>query len=190
MIAGPAYSDAAEPVSTKMPAPMIAPIPSVTRFTGPRARFRLCSPVSPASFNSESIDFVANKGLPMQLLLYPVLLYFQNPLGSHPARCFRPCRCRALARPAQSLKKINSSASNYAVFPVFLDHNQYTGTPNKTITIPMPAVWVSYSNSTPIIPTAATIYNSGSNGYPKALYGLSASGRFIRNTKIPAIVSA
>src|SRR5258708_12302616 len=69
MIDGPAYSDAAEPVSTKMPAPMIAPIPSVTRFTGPRARLRLCSPVAEASFISVSSDFVANKGLPMQLLL-------------------------------------------------------------------------------------------------------------------------
>src|SRR5260221_9480811 len=69
MIAGPAYSDAAEPVSTKMPAPMIAPIPRVTRFTGPRARLRLCSPVAEASFIRVSSDFVANKGLPMQLLL-------------------------------------------------------------------------------------------------------------------------
>src|SRR5713226_3064883 len=77
MIAGPAYSEAADPVSTKMPAPMIAPIPSVTRFTGPRARLRLCSPVSPASFIRVSSDLVANKGLPMQLLL----------LGNVP--CFR-----------------------------------------------------------------------------------------------------
>src|SRR5260370_6857350 len=53
-----------------MPAAMMAPIPSVTRFTGPRARFRLCSPVSPASFISVSSDLVANKGLPMQLLLW------------------------------------------------------------------------------------------------------------------------
>src|SRR6266852_3343871 len=179
MIAGPAYSDAAEPVSTKMPAPMIAPMPSVTRFTGPSARFRLCSPVSAASFTSESIDFVANKGLPMQLLLYPVLLYFLNPFdtATDPRR-LRLCRCRALARPTQILKKINPSLPDYAAFPVFLDHNQYTGTPNNTIAMPMPAVCVSYNSSTPIIPTAATIYNSGSNGYPKALYGLSASGRF------------
>src|ERR1700739_4485332 len=72
MIAGPAYSEAADPVSTKMPAPMMAPIPSVTRFIGPRARFRLCSPVSDASFIKVSRDFVANKGLPMQLLLFQV----------------------------------------------------------------------------------------------------------------------
>src|SRR5439155_22157943 len=69
-IDGPAYNDAAEPVSTKMPAPMMAPIPRVTRFTGPSARFRLCSPVSEASFISVSSDLVANKGLPMQLLLW------------------------------------------------------------------------------------------------------------------------
>src|ERR1700692_1992757 len=66
MIDGPAYSAAADPVITKMPAPMMAPIPSVTRFTGPRARFRLCSPVCPASCISVVIDFVANNGLPMQ----------------------------------------------------------------------------------------------------------------------------
>src|SRR6266481_388713 len=70
MIAGPAYNEAAEPVSTKIPAPMMAPIPRVTRFIGPSARFRLCSPVSPASFINVSSDLVANKGLPMQLLLW------------------------------------------------------------------------------------------------------------------------
>jgi hypothetical protein len=31
---------------------------------------RLCSPVSPASFISVVIDFVANKGLAIQLLLF------------------------------------------------------------------------------------------------------------------------
>src|SRR5215472_4289818 len=45
-MAGPAYSAAAEPVKTKIPAPMTAPIPSVTRLMGPRARFSECSPVS------------------------------------------------------------------------------------------------------------------------------------------------
>src|SRR5213082_4089157 len=54
---------------TKIPAPMMAPIPSVTKLRGPRARLRLCSPDSLASFISVSIGFVANKGLPMQLLL-------------------------------------------------------------------------------------------------------------------------
>src|SRR5580698_2188254 len=53
-IAGPAYFAAADPVRTKMPAPMMAPIPRVIRFTGPSARLRLCSPVSDASFISLS----------------------------------------------------------------------------------------------------------------------------------------
>src|SRR3954471_8043026 len=61
MIAGPAYCAAAAPVRTKMPAPMMAPIPNVTRFTGPKARFRLCSPTSLASRISMSRGLVANK---------------------------------------------------------------------------------------------------------------------------------
>ncbi len=93
-----------------MPAPMIAPIPSVIRFTGPSARFRLCSPVSPASCISVSIDFVANKGLPMQLLLFLFLV------------------CR------------NYFSLLAALFSRL--HNQYTGSPNSTITIPRPAVCV------------------------------------------------
>src|ERR1017187_2887458 len=54
-MAGPAKLAAAAPVSTKMPAPMIAPIPSATRLTGPRARF---SPPSSdeASLRSMSKD--------------------------------------------------------------------------------------------------------------------------------------
>src|SRR5579863_4392738 len=69
MMAGPAYSAAADPVSTKIPAPMIAPIPSDTRLTGPNARFSPCSPVSEASFNKASMGFVANNGFPIHLLL-------------------------------------------------------------------------------------------------------------------------
>ena len=38
--AGPALSAAAMPVSENRPAPMIAPMPSATRFTGPSVRFR------------------------------------------------------------------------------------------------------------------------------------------------------
>jgi len=37
---GPAYCAAALPVRTKIPAPMMAPMPSVVRLSGPRARFR------------------------------------------------------------------------------------------------------------------------------------------------------
>src|ERR1017187_10460722 len=48
-MAGPVYCAAVVPVSTKMPAPMIAPIPSVIRFTGPSTRLSECSPTCPAS---------------------------------------------------------------------------------------------------------------------------------------------
>src|SRR6201988_3568026 len=68
-IAGPANCAAACPVITKIPAPMMPPIPKVTRLIGPRARFRQCSPVSPDSLISVSTDFVANNGLAIQLLL-------------------------------------------------------------------------------------------------------------------------
>src|SRR5467141_97795 len=99
-----------------MPAPMMAPIPRVTRFTGPRARFRLCSPVSPASFISVSSDLVANKGLPMQLLLLggsprlPSLLEYVQ---------FGLKHCRGAARCAPTRK------SNYCGAPVlvFRDHH-------------------------------------------------------------------
>src|SRR5882762_3434044 len=113
MIAGPAYSDAAEPVSTKIPAPMIAPMPSVTRFTGPSARFRLCSPVSDASFIKVSSDLVANKGLPMQLLLCGCRLAATLDakldfaiVGAHPVSPYNKFLCRAAgfragARPQQ-----------------------------------------------------------------------------------------
>ena len=48
--AGPAYSAAASPVSTKMPAPMIAPMPSMVRLRGAeRARSATVSPVASAS---------------------------------------------------------------------------------------------------------------------------------------------
>ena len=40
-MAGPAYCAAAWPVRTKMPAPMMAPMPSAVRLTGPSARLRL-----------------------------------------------------------------------------------------------------------------------------------------------------
>src|SRR5579859_1428999 len=49
MMAAPAYCAAAWPVSTKMPAPMMAPMPSVMRLMGPSARLRPCSLVSEAS---------------------------------------------------------------------------------------------------------------------------------------------
>src|SRR3954449_4054786 len=45
MRAGPAVFLAASPVATKMPAPMMPPIPMAVRDTGPRTRLR-CSPVA------------------------------------------------------------------------------------------------------------------------------------------------
>src|SRR5690349_17874420 len=61
MMAGPAYPAAAWPVSTKMPAPMIAPMPSVIRFNALKARFSPCS-LSAASALSWAIDLVAKRG--------------------------------------------------------------------------------------------------------------------------------
>ena len=48
-IAGPAYCAAALPVSTKMPAPMIAPMPSIVRFVALSARFSVPAPSGAAS---------------------------------------------------------------------------------------------------------------------------------------------
>src|SRR5437763_9812052 len=44
-----------------MPAPMIAPIPSVIRLRGPSARFSWCSPAASASARRVWIDLVAHK---------------------------------------------------------------------------------------------------------------------------------
>src|ERR1035438_1422347 len=41
--AGPAFWAAAVPVSTKMPVPMMQPMPSKTKLSGPSARWRLLS---------------------------------------------------------------------------------------------------------------------------------------------------
>src|SRR5436309_6049435 len=46
---GPALSCAASPVSTKMPAPMMAPTPRAVRLTGPSTRRSRCSPSISAS---------------------------------------------------------------------------------------------------------------------------------------------
>src|SRR5947208_1515618 len=72
---------------------MMAPIHSVTRLTGPRALFRLCSPVSPASFSSASIGFVANKGLPMQLLLSGISARFAHYCQFGPEHCSGAAHC-------------------------------------------------------------------------------------------------
>jgi hypothetical protein len=44
-----------------MPAPMIAPMPSMVRFNAPRVRLRDRSPVASASARSAATDFVAHK---------------------------------------------------------------------------------------------------------------------------------
>src|SRR3989442_840857 len=62
--AGPAYSAATCPVITKIPAPMTAPMPSVTRLRGPSARVRACSPVASASAPSVAIGLVAERLIP------------------------------------------------------------------------------------------------------------------------------
>ena len=56
-IAGPACCAAASPVSTKMPVPMMPPIPNVIRDGMPSAR---TSPSSEASFLYSAIGLVAN----------------------------------------------------------------------------------------------------------------------------------
>src|SRR6478672_10630809 len=60
-IPGPAFAAAACPVSTKIPAPIIAPIPRVVRLTADSVRFSVCSPVVPASAFSSAIDFLMNR---------------------------------------------------------------------------------------------------------------------------------
>src|SRR5262245_48233837 len=59
--AGPAYFAAATPVSTKMPAPMIAPTPRVVRLKAESARRRPAS-CSVASACSCAIVFLAKSG--------------------------------------------------------------------------------------------------------------------------------
>src|SRR6185437_15388733 len=67
-MAGPANCAAAVPVSTKMPAPIMAPIPSVIRLMGPSARFSECSPPPAASARIFCMGLVANNGLDMHIL--------------------------------------------------------------------------------------------------------------------------
>src|ERR1039458_724061 len=69
--AGPAAVAAAVPVSTKIPAPIMAPMPSVIKFSAPSDRLSVCAPVSLASwFNVDralmrkSLDMY--EGLPPQ----------------------------------------------------------------------------------------------------------------------------
>ena len=59
-----------------MPAPMTAPTPSAVSWKGPRVRFRLRSPVSPASANSMFIGFLAQIFAMRCSLLGSKLSYF------------------------------------------------------------------------------------------------------------------
>ena len=60
-MAGPPAAAAASPVNTKIPAPIIAPIPSDTRFTAESERLSVCSPVSDASFLRSEIGLRPNR---------------------------------------------------------------------------------------------------------------------------------
>src|SRR5580765_1664068 len=62
--AGPVLSCAATPVRTKMPVPMMAPIPIAVRETGPSTRRRRCSPA--ISSRSSLSGFFANSWLAMR----------------------------------------------------------------------------------------------------------------------------
>src|SRR5437763_6621389 len=71
--AGPALAAAARPVSTKMPVPMMAPMPSSTRSVAVNVRLRPCE--TSASARRSSTDLVENSGFPLAI--------------------FSPLRCRA-----------------------------------------------------------------------------------------------
>src|ERR1700742_828078 len=71
--AGPALAAAAWPVRTKMPAPMVPPIPKPTRLSADNARLGACTslPSSPsaASCFNRAVDFLAQKlanGYPLE----------------------------------------------------------------------------------------------------------------------------
>src|SRR5260370_38102028 len=144
-----------------MPPPIIAPPPRAVSWNGPRLRLRLRSPDSPASLIKRLIDFFANSGLPMRFLLRAYFVFPGPDSFQLTTRCFLAPRL----------------------------HSQYTGTPSNTINNPGQVVSVLYRIRTTIMATAATMYSSGTTGYPNALYGLSASGHFFRKRQIPAMVS-
>src|SRR5271168_4650388 len=91
-----------------MPAPMMAPTPSAVSDTGPNVRFNVCSPVALASFSSQSIGFFLNSGL-----------LIRNLLSSNPGH-------RPDAPPTYT--SADFTGANF--------HNQYTGTPSKTMIKP------------------------------------------------------
>src|SRR5712664_2364153 len=88
-----------------MPAPMMAPTPSAVSWKGPSVRFRLCPPSSLASSSNMLIGFLANKGLPMQLLLLGDVPCFRVWL---PIWLYKHCRGAACCAPT---RKFNYSVS-------------------------------------------------------------------------------
>src|ERR1041385_3078603 len=66
---GPERSAIAAAVRTKMPAPMMPPMPSITSDDAPSVRLRACSPVASASAISRSIDLVRKSDPAMAAIL-------------------------------------------------------------------------------------------------------------------------
>ena len=73
-MAGPAFAAAAWPVSTKMPVPMIAPMPSAMRFTGPSTRRSPCR-LPPTRERAPSIDLVRNSDMAASVAARRARLY-------------------------------------------------------------------------------------------------------------------
>src|SRR5262245_44865846 len=77
--AGPALAAAARPVSTKIPVPMIAPMPSSTRSVAVSVRLRPCT--TSASARRSSTDWVANSGFALAIF-FPLRCGAQHGGGS------------------------------------------------------------------------------------------------------------
>ena len=87
---GPAYCAAARPVSTKMPAPMMSPMPSITRRPGPSTRFSECAWAPEASAASDSIDLVVVSEARQDMSRHTLLHNHAPPGGIRRAdRCLR-----------------------------------------------------------------------------------------------------
>src|SRR5262249_45109778 len=76
-IAGPAFVEAATPVSVKIPAPIMAPIPRAISADGPRERRSECSPVTLDSAMMLSSGLTANR------FIVDSVLSFANHLLHH-----------------------------------------------------------------------------------------------------------
>src|SRR5436190_3095240 len=105
-MAGPVCEAAASPVSTKMPVPMMAPTPKVTRLTGPSTRLRLCSPAWPASAFSCSMGLVANIDI-QGFSVWPNQAWLAEP-AHYTRRNSGPCRPHR-SRTEQSDVRLNAT---------------------------------------------------------------------------------